>query len=355
MVARHFLYNPGFELGNVGWTLDGTGTIVNDAGNALSGAYVLRHIGDGTNDNHDSWHSAATQRILEVRPGGVLNCECYVKDGTAGDARVRLRYYDKDGVFLSNSNGNSVGFGNSSYVQSILTSDIVPSLAKFADVSIQFTTSPTGTWYADDFDAWGDWLENIPSTVLITNHRLIESVATAVFPPLIGSPKYQDFNAGMSDRWAGTFTFAPDLPEDDLGDLIAWIGRLGKTNGFLAYDPDRTAPKNGVVNGMTVDGAGQAGTKLAIKDAPTPSVTALVAGDYIEVADQYYRLQRDLVIGPASTGVAHIWPAIRTSPADDEPVITDNPKMVARITSDVPRSSDHTKWTELTISWEEVG
>ena len=84
------------------------------------------------------------------------------------------------------------------------------------------------------------------------------------------------------------------------------------------------------------------------------STIALVAGDYMEVKDQYFQLQRDLKIGPEGTGEAIVWPAVRSTLADGEDLITNNPKMVARITSDLDWRRIEARPVEITISGEEV-
>jgi hypothetical protein len=348
MTNRYFLTNPGLELGNAHWTLQAGGTILVDA-NARSGSWVLRHVGD----SNSRVHTAHPSNSLPVRPGCKVSASAYLKGGTAGLGCAAVQFYTAGLSFISAPLGNQIAFGSVPYVQSILTDTVAPSRAKFANIVLFFSNTPTGTWYVDDIDASGDIIETIPTSAKIASHRMFLARTQAAFEPLVGSTKFSDFNTGMSDKWSGVLNFIPLRPQDDLGELVSWVERLGRVNKFFCYDPDRTTPKNGVVNGMVVDGASQVGNLLRVRSGPV-STTALVAGDYIEVADQYYQLVRDLRIGPQGTGMAHIMPSIRTSPADGEDVITNAPKMVARITSEVPRSSNHDKWTSLSVSWEEV-
>ncbi|KKK98846.1 hypothetical protein LCGC14_2638690, partial [marine sediment metagenome] len=186
-----------------------------------------------------------------------------------------------------------------------------------------------------------------------SGHRIVPADTIGVFDPLVGQDKFTEFNAGMSDKWSFVYTFIPALGAD-LGELISFIRRLGRVEKFFAFDPDRTVPLNGIVNGMTVDGPITNGTnKIPVKAGPVSS-TALVAGDYMEVKDQYFQVQRDLLIGPEGTGEAIVWPAVRSTFADGEDIITDNPKMVARITSDLDWRRIEARPVEITISGEEV-
>ncbi len=351
-MAEHFLKNPGFELGDQNWD-KGTGyTILSSVSDALTGIWVGRFTGSAD----AALRSAANPAVgFPVRPGGKITASVFIDStgASAGASADRLSWRDKDGVQLTTPVGTNVPFGGSGYVQSVLTDNVAPDRAKSVSVETLIQTSPVGTWFIDDFVATGSIIESIPTTAKIQSHSMFLARTIAAFDPLIGATKFSDFNAGMSDKWAGVFTFIPLHPTDDLGELLSFLERVGQIDRFFAFDPDRRVPKNGVVNGMLVDGAGQSGTLLRVKNGPVSS-TALVAGDYVEVRDQFFQLVRDLEIGPEQTGEMHVKPAIRTSPADGEDVITNNPKMVARFSSEPPRRSDHTKWTQLSMSWEEV-
>ncbi len=347
-MAKFFLVNPGFELGDRDW-IKGTGwSIINDAGNARTGAWVGKFV--GTAD------AAMASIMFGVRPGSKVSASVFINSAgaTAGNGYVRLSWRDKDTFAISTSLGSAIAFGGGGYAQSVLVDFVAPDRARFVRIDALVANTPIGTWYFDDFVATGEIIENLPSIAKIQSHTLVPARTVGMFDPLIGVDKFTEFNAGMSDKWGGVFTFIPLHPSDDLGELLGFLERLGRIERFFAFDPDRLVPKNGVVNNMTVDGTTTNGTnRIPVKAGPVSS-TALVVGDYIEVKDQYFQLQRDLEIGPEGTGEAIVWPTVRSTFADGEDIITDNPKMVARVTSEVPRRSDHDKWTQLTMSWEEV-
>jgi len=193
--------------------------------------------------------------------------------------------------------------------------------------------------------------ETIPPTVHIESSKIIRSETLAAFNPLIGNTLFDNFNAGKSDRWAGVFTLMPDTHGGDLGALLGWLALVGKTESFFAFDPSHQTPKLGIVNGLLIDGAAQQGRSLAVKGGPVSTSNVLMAGDYVQVGTQYFRLTRDLDTDIAGKGTLSVWPAIRTSPAADAPVITDHPTIVARITSPIPEET--TVYTRITFSWEE--
>lgn len=347
-MAKFFLLNPGFELGDQDWFKFAGITIIDDVANARSGAWVATYSGSPAAQIRNLPH-------MPIRPGGKINVSSYIDSSgaSAGSALVRASWRDKDDVEISASGGSSIGFGGSGYAQSVLTDSIAPDRAKFVGAEVIMLSSPAGTWYIDDFEATGDIIETLPTTAIISGHRIVPADTIGVFDPLIGADRFTEFNAGMSDKWAFVYTFIPSLGAD-LGELVSFIRRLGRTERLFAFDPDRVVPLNGIVNGMTVDGPITNGTnKISIKAGPVSS-TALVAGDYMEVKGQYFQLQRNLEIGPEGTGEAIVWPAVRSTFADGEDIITDNPKMVARITSDLDWRRVEARPVEITISGEEV-
>ena len=348
-MAKFFLKNPGFELGDQDWA-KGTGwTIAKDTGNARSGDWVAKKTAGADNGLDQS-------AAVNIRPGGKLTLFGWYKHTATYDAAslLELAWLDKDAAVLSSPDSNSIAAGTTTYTQAILTDSVAPDRTKSAIIRARPGVATLGNLWLDDLDLSGGIVETLPAISKIRSHTLLLARTIGAFDPLIGDTKFSDFNAGMSDKWAGVFTFIPLHPSDDLGELLGFLERLEQTERFFAFDPDRLIPKNGVVNNMTVNGATTQGTsKIPVKAGPVSS-TALVAGDYMEVKDQYFQLIRDLEIGPEGTGEAIVTPAVRSTLADGEDVITDNPKMVARFTSEVPRRSGHDKWTQLTMSWKEV-
>lgn len=347
-MARNFLRNRGFELGNNYWVVPTDFTIVNNPGNARSGAWVGQLVGMNL-------ERRAYLPAVSVRPGGSISASAWFNGGTNGLALVRVFWRDAAGVPISFSQSTPIG-PQVGYVENTMTA-VAPSRAKRAEIGIVFATSGgllDGTWYIDDFDASGDIIETIPSSAIIASHRWLDARTIGEFDPLVGSKKFSDFNAGMSDKWAGLYTFVPALGTD-LDELIAFLRRLGKAERFFAYHPDRRTPRGGVVNGLTVDGGAAQGVTRIPVTGGTASTTPLVERDFVEIGAQYFEVQRDLEIGPEGTGELIVWPSVRTAFADGEEVITDNPKMVARITSDLDERQAEARPVELSVSWEEVG
>jgi hypothetical protein len=201
--------------------------------------------------------------------------------------------------------------------------------------------------------------EHIPSGLHIASFRRLNSFTEAAFEPLIGPTKFSEFNAGQSDHWAGLYTFAPSRT-NDTARLMAWVCKLKTSGEFYAYYPDRRVPAGGAVSGMTY--AGRTGDLVGFGNGPTNS-TPLVAGDYIQIGSitgspiqrpQFFTLLEDLETDGSGDGAARVWPTPRSGLTVGMSIVTENPVMVARITSPVPQETDASRLTQITISWEQV-
>ncbi|KKK81872.1 hypothetical protein LCGC14_2809060, partial [marine sediment metagenome] len=189
-MAKFFLPNPGFELGDRDWAKGAGWAIAKDLATARSGSW--RAIFTGA--------SAAfieTALLRPVRPGGKITLSAFF-DGsiaTAGTARVYSRWFDKDGVFISETVGNAIAFG-SGYSQSAVTDSVAPDRAKLLRLSALITAPNGSTWRLDDFDASGDIIEVFPVTAKIQSHSMLLARTIGRFDPLIGADKFTEFNAG---------------------------------------------------------------------------------------------------------------------------------------------------------------
>jgi len=350
-MARYFLRNPGFELGDTAWT-KGTGwSIADDPTNARSGAWVGVKAANGVDT------SLTYSVFASIRPGGKLSISGWLKhSGTYNsNSDITIRWLDDDDLTITSAPSSSqLPAGTTSYTNLRAVDQIAPARTKSATIAVRSGSASVGSLYADDLEISGDIIETIPANATLSDYRIIPARTTARFDPLVGGAKFSDFNSGMSDRWAGVYTFTPQARGADLNDLLAMLNRIGKTDRFFAYDPDRATPLGGTVSGLAVNGAVAQGATVIPIDGGTASTTPLVAGDYVEIGSQYFQLQRDCELGPEATGELVVWPAVRTALADNEDVITDHPKMVARVTSDIEWTRRAGDLTSVSISFLEA-
>lgn len=348
-MARHFLKNPGFELGDRDWIKGAGWTIVNDVAAARSGSWVAKSNGASAID-------IIANNSFVVHPGSKISVSAWIETLglTAGGGRLFLRWRDLNDVNISTLVATDVGIGQA-YTKATIVDVVAPDRAKNVTVNLRnIETIVGGSMLVDDFELSGDIIESIPASAGLSNYRIVSANTIGVFDPLIGDDKFTDFNAGMSDKWGGVYTFTKQALGANFNDLLAFLQRIGNTERFFAFDPDRKTPVGGIVNGLTVNGAVTQGTtRIPVKDG-TADTTPLIAGDHVEVRAQYFQLQRNLDIGPEGTGDMIVWPAVRSDMIDDEDVITDNPKIVARITSDLEWARTAGDFSQITISWQEV-
>ncbi|WP_299726863.1 hypothetical protein [uncultured Endozoicomonas sp.] len=96
---------------------------------------------------------------------------------------------------------------------------------------------------------------------------------------------------------------------------------------------DHAIARAGVGGNATVDGAGQLGRVLMVKDA-TPSVEYLKTGDYFEVNGELKRMIADAFTDSYGKTSLRFEPALRKAPPNNSQVITDNPSAIFRLEKD---------------------
>lgn len=150
---------------------------------------------------------------------------------------------------------------------------------------------------------------------------------------------------GTADRWEGLIEIARLHTLAEIRQMDAFLTRVGLygqfTIGHCAYD--------GAVSGQTsglVQGAGQSGTSLVI-DGFAASTLILREGEYFQVRDEFKRVTADATSTAGGVITVSFQPALRVSPANNDPVILNTPKLLCEITSipshviDAPRIGDY--------------
>lgn len=164
--------NPGFELGNIDWSL-GTGFSIGEFGNGthFQGTWSLQ------------WNATSTGRAIntnatEVVPGQTIHANCQVQQGASSSgqagARAEIAWYDASDELLAFSSGNLVSSGsNSSWHQSSI-SGVAPAGAAFARFSIYaFRNSGSHPLWIDNC-TWDAVVTSLPSGLVF---RAVQAVA----------------------------------------------------------------------------------------------------------------------------------------------------------------------------------
>ena len=125
-------------------------------------------------------------------------------------------------------------------------------------------------------------------------------------------------------QWAGEWWEGEyELPPMTRADAEAWIVFLLKLRGGVGTmllppeKPARTA--QGTASGVTVNGAGQTGTTLAMSGSGT-----LVAGDWIQVGTGATASLHKVLVGGTLGFTADIFPRLRTPPSSGSTVVVSN-------------------------------
>lgn len=125
-----------------------------------------------------------------------------------------------------------------------------------------------------------------------------------------------------------------------------WISFLLKLNGaygtFLLGDPSGKTPRGVATGSPLVNGSSQTGNEL-FTDGWTPSVTGILkAGDYIQLGtgatSRLYKVLDDVNSDGSGNATLTIYPNLRSSPNNNDPIFTSNAKSVFRL------SGNQTTW-----------
>lgn len=118
------------------------------------------------------------------------------------------------------------------------------------------------------------------------------------------------------------------LPPMTRATAAPWLGFFLKLNGrehtFLMGDPDGRTPRGVATGTPVVDGAGQTGQSLATKGWTANTTGILKSGDYIQIGQRLYALTADADSNADGEATLAIWPRLRQSPADEDPITTTN-------------------------------
>ena len=133
--------------------------------------------------------------------------------------------------------------------------------------------------------------------------------------------------------WQGSLTVYPFDAAAGRG-LAAWLASLGVYGGsgplgtFLLGDPSHPTPRGAAKDTPgtpVVKGAGQSGFALLVEGLPVSTTDYLLEGDYFQLASGATAKLHMVVEDADSDGFGEstlsIWPPLRSSPADQDPLV----------------------------------
>lgn len=156
---------------------------------------------------------------------------------------------------------------------------------------------------------------------------------------------------GTSDRWEGLIS-TPLLYPTDVRTMMNFLVRTGLYGRFTMEHPDYDGPASGEPNGAVV-GAGQSG-KTLLCDGFTPSTLILSEGEYFQVRDEFKRVTADATSDGSGEVTFAFEPALRVSPADNDPVVLNSPLILAELLIVPSEETDSLGMGSFTIPFQEA-
>ncbi len=145
--------------------------------------------------------------------------------------------------------------------------------------------------------------------------------------PFSGEQQVQEHPGKL---WALDVTLKP-LERADAELWAAWGLKLdGRKGTFLIGDPKAATPRGSARDADTplVMGGAQTGNELTFDGVPTDATGYLKAGDYIQLGSgtstRLYKVLDDADSNGSGEVTATIWPTLRTSPGNNDPITVEN-------------------------------
>ena len=171
-----------------------------------------------------------------------------------------------------------------------------------------------------------------------TRFGLVSNTQTDLTSPIRQSSQILELPGA---RWKASYA----LPAMSRVQAAAWVAFLvalrGRAGQFYGFDPSfHPRTPRGTAAGFTlrVAGGGQSGRTLIVDGADPLATGLFLAGDYLayEVGEGRQLHVVTAAVNADSSGEASlpIEPPIRSSPADNAPIITSNPSCVMRLVED---------------------
>lgn len=157
--------------------------------------------------------------------------------------------------------------------------------------------------------------------------------------------------AGTSDRWEGVIT-TPELFPHDVKTMFNFLVKVGLYGQFTIEHPDYEGPESGENLGA-VQGAAQTGTSL-LCDGFVVSIVVAEEGDYFQVRNEVKRLTQRATSNALGEVTFNFKPALRVSPADNDPVDLGSPVFLCELLSVPSEDTDHLGIQAFNLAWQEI-
>lgn len=149
----------------------------------------------------------------------------------------------------------------------------------------------------------------------------------------------------LDEFWTGELEYK-NLDQEQTNDLRVWINRLRGPVGQFWFSDVTHKQRSTWAGTPVVDGSNQDGALLRIRGL-IPNII-LRAGDRFQLGDYLHELTSDVQVSSTGLVDAEILPDIRIIPANNAPLITDNPRCKCMLEANQKAPSATTKKALLT-------
>lgn len=164
---------------------------------------------------------------------------------------------------------------------------------------------------------------NIAKVRLIARNAVAVSASPFTYAQQVYRHQGQSWEADIS---------LPAMKRQEAEYWVSFLLRLrGQYGTFLLGDPNGGTPRGsaGVTAGTPlVNGASQTGDELNIDGLPVSATGYLLAGDYIQLGSgstaTLHKVLEDVDSDEFGEATLNLFPAVRVSPDDDDPVVVEN-------------------------------
>lgn len=145
----------------------------------------------------------------------------------------------------------------------------------------------------------------------------------------------QQVQASQGQWWEADFSLPP-LTRAEADAWEAWALSLDGSKGtFLLGDPEHETPRGALGGNPAVFGSGQTGNELEVYGCTAGVAGWLLAGDFVQLGTggtaRLHRVLEDVETTLDGHAMLKIWPRLRRSPVEDEPLTTTNAQGVFRL------------------------
>lgn len=163
----------------------------------------------------------------------------------------------------------------------------------------------------------------------IANWKAVSAVAVVASPFTLQQ---------QTQEWPGQiYKVQIELPVMDRDEAEEWIGFLLSLNGpagLFYLGPSNGQEPRGEGDGEPViDGADQSGRLVTTRGWTSDVSEQLKSGDWLSIGNHLYKVTSKADSDADGKATLAIWPALRSSPADGDPVTVHDPVGVFRLAS----------------------